>query len=128
MLLAGRFTEAPRAVDAFGEQGLAAVVPFVGHGLAQRLASLVVDRTPISAYADLRMRGDFLRQRFGFDPTFAIRDDIFGKPDLQAFRGRDLTTGQNDFACTPLADQSLGSRTVPPSISGMPQRRQYTPK
>ena len=93
-------------------------------GLVQ--AFLVEHRGPVAAQADLRERGELGREFLGRDQGLAGRDDAIGEPDGRRLGRVDGASGQI-MSIARLVPMSRGSRTVPPSISGTPQRRQKTP-
>ena len=87
---------------------------------------LVEHRRAVAAQADLRERGELGRELLRGGQRLAGRHDAVGEPDrcrLPASTARPVRI----MSSARLVPISRGSRTVPPSISGTPQRRQKTP-
>ena len=115
--------EAGGAGDAIFRQGFAPIVPFLNQRIANGEPMAADGGTTIGTDADLRKARDLAGEPLGFFADGAVRHDIFAEPDAEALIGRNLAASQNDFE-RPTFPTMRGSRTVPPSISGTPQRRQ----
>ena len=115
--------EAGGAGDAIFRQCFTPVVPFLNQRIANREAIAADRGTAIGSDADLRKARDLAGKLFGLLADGAVRHDVFAEADPQALVGRNFAPGQMISSARP-SPTIRGSRTVPPSISGTPQRRQ----
>ncbi len=103
-----------------------AATPFRLERLANRQSVLTINGRPVGANASLGKAGDFMGQLLSRLARLAVSSKPLAGADAVAFVRSDLATRENDVERAPLTTRR-GRRTVPPSMSGIPHRRQYTP-
>ena len=113
--------ETSRSGDTVFDQRFASVVPLLDERLAHGKTMTLDGGAPVRAHADLRKAGDHLREFFCLCASASLGSDVFAQTNIQAFFCWYFSPGEDDFQGAALADDT-GNRTVPPSISGTPQR------
>ena len=119
--------ETARSGDTVFDQRFASVIPFLDKRLAHGKAMALDGGAPVGAHADLWKAGDLLRKFFCLCASASLGSDVFAQTNIQAFFCWYFSPGEDDFQGAALADDT-GQPHSSPSISGTPQRRQYTPK
>src|SRR5262249_54882953 len=98
--------EARGTGNAVFDQGFASIVPFLDQRLADRETVTLDRRAAVSPYADLRETRNLLCQFFGLCARTSFGGHVFAQANVQAFFGRHLPSGQNDFQCATLTNDA----------------------
>src|SRR5262245_15382705 len=89
---------------AIGDQGFAAIVPFLNQRVAHTKPMAFDGRTPVCANAHLREAGNLLRQLLGLRSGAALGGDVFAQANAQTFLSRHFPSREDDLERPPLAD------------------------
>src|SRR5438552_4055756 len=109
-----------------GRDDVDAAAIFGAHRLLQAQRPLVECAPPVAAQCRLRKGGDLASDALSFGQRRAWLDQPLHQTDTQRLLSRHWASGQDQVERAP-CPTIRGSRTVPRSISGTPNRRLKTP-